>query len=152
MGLCNYKQSCPSAVHDTQINGTSHEDALDFITAATKRESGASRGGMKVGGVIPKYESLYKGSLILPTFIPPLEASKRSSTTPAHGPNRTRKNASAKRQMLGVRIAPRVQSQSAGSPSPSSDRLLVGCTKVSLGLRLDSNINPCSGSLAICKS
>ena len=30
---------------------------------------------MKVGGVIPKQESLYKGSLILPTLIPPFEAS-----------------------------------------------------------------------------
>ena len=31
---------------------------------------------MNVGGVIPKQESLYNGSLILPTFIPPFEASK----------------------------------------------------------------------------
>ena len=37
--------------------------------------SGASKGGMKVGGAIPKYESLYKGSLILPTFVTPFEAS-----------------------------------------------------------------------------
>ena len=27
--------------------------------------------GMEVGGVIPKYEFLHKGSLILPTFVPP---------------------------------------------------------------------------------
>ena len=33
------------------------------------------QGWEKVGGVIPKYESLYKGSLILPTFVPPFEAS-----------------------------------------------------------------------------
>ena len=40
-------------------------------------ESGASKGGMKVGGVIPKEDSLYKGALILPTFIPPSEAPDR---------------------------------------------------------------------------
>ena len=37
--------------------------------------SKGSKGGMKAGGVIPKSESLYKGSVTPPTFIPPFEAS-----------------------------------------------------------------------------
>ena len=35
--------------------------------------SKGSKGGMKVDGIIPEKESLYKGSLILPTCIPPFE-------------------------------------------------------------------------------
>ena len=35
--------------------------------------SKGSKGGMKVDGISPEKESLYKGSLILPTCIPPFE-------------------------------------------------------------------------------